>query len=517
MLGFKYELYPVETKVKDKNHPTKTMQLDLLLPHEMAHVLFCLDPDRFRDIFQVRKLQSFWEKTIAIGEPWLKLHPLYNELCQAEDKSTYLAILVFGDDGCMKKRRMVHVLTWYSALYTEYQHLHSRFPAYMLPGQILIGDVTEPDLQEAFAWSLNVWIKGVFPRYNHRGERFPSNSFRAKLAEAETRICGGYTAIYTGTVGDQTWIKQHYRYEHMWSNVQICPFCVAENAPGPRNFTSGVDLPLRSHESYMESAGARLSPLTRIAGFHNSLTRPELMHVGPLGCMPDHCGSALVELCESNCFGFSDIADWQTRMDSQLKVAFIEFNDWARSAHESHSLNRFTRARLAMTSKSSSWPQFKTKAHNLIVVSRWLAKACKDHHDGSRYSAVRAQVLEAWALMFDVASKTEEPDFHNEVELRRFNIACKLVLHGSNALAVANHRSRKARWKTRPKLHLIHHINSNAQISKRVVRAFWSFKEEEGMGKLARIAVAVHGACVAKRSLQRWCVQFFNASLDRTA
>jgi hypothetical protein len=30
------------------------------------------------------------------------------------------------------------------------------------------------------------------------------------------------------------------------------------------------------------------------------------------------------------------------------------------------------------------------------------------------------------------------------------------------------------------------------------------------MGKLARIAVAVHGSVISQRALQRWSVQFFN-------
>ena len=396
---------------------------------------------------------------------------------------------------------------WYSALYTPLQHLHSRFPGYMVPGHILLADVTEPALQEAFVWSWNIWASGKFPHLDHRGIPFPANSWRARLAANNTDICGGFTPVYTGTVADQLWIKQHYRYSQMWSNVEMCHECFAQNAVGPLNFTACVEFPPRTNATYMASDGAKMSPLTKVIGFHMSMTRPELMHVGPLGCMPDFVGSALTELADEGFFGFTDVTSWQVRFESQIKVAFIDFNKWARRHNQSHSLKTLTRARLSLHTRSA-WRDFKGKAHNCMVLCRWLASVCKPH-SGEAYPRMRSAVMSSFSALMDVAGHSEDPDWYNESELKRVDIACNMVLHGSKALAGISHRLGKARWKMRPKPHRIHHVNKNAQLSKRPIRAFWSFKQEEGMGTLSKIATGIHGATVAKRSLQRWCVHFF--------
>ena len=165
-----------------------------------------------------------------------------------------------------------------------------------------------------------------------------------------------------------------------------------------------------------------------------------------------------------------------------------------------------------MLKKSTSWPCFKGKAHNCVVLARWLADACREFHTAGSYSLIRCNVMAAWVQFFAAASKSEDPDWYSPQELKRLDVSCKMLLHGSKALAGANQAACKARWEMRPKIHLIHHVNKNAQRSERVVRAFWSFKEEEGMGKLSAIASRTHGATVAKRSLQRWCVQFLNVS-----
>ena len=159
--------------------------------------------------------------------------------------------------------------------------------------------------------------------------------------------------MYTGTVADQLWIKQHYRYSQMWSNVEMCHECFAQNAVGPLNSTACVEFPPRTNATYMASDGAKMSPLAKVIGFHMSMTRPELMHVGPLGCMPGFVGSALTELADEGFFGFTDVTSWQVRFGSQLKVAFIDFNEWARRHNQSHSLKTLTRARLSLKTRSA--------------------------------------------------------------------------------------------------------------------------------------------------------------------
>ena len=59
--------------------------------------------------------------------------------------------------------------------------------------------------------------------------------------------------------------------------------------------------------------------------------------------------------------------------------------------------------------------------------------------------------------------------------------------------------------------HMFYHLMQDVSETRRNPRAWWSFKDEECMGRLARIACCVHAVTVANRTLQRWCVQFYNS------
>ena len=100
----------------------------------------------------------------------------------------------------------------------------------------------------------------------------------------------------------------------IFSINDICHRCCASTLPGMLNYLEAEAFPAKSHQEYMDSAAARESPLTALVGFHISMTGPEPMHVGPLGAMPDAAGSALLELCDSGCFGFVGVTlgkpDW---------------------------------------------------------------------------------------------------------------------------------------------------------------------------------------------------------------
>ena len=162
-----------------------------------------------------------------------------------------------------------------------------------------------------------------------------------------------------------------------------------------------------------------------------------------------------------------------------------------------------------MFTKTKSSPAFKVKAHNCLVLARWLESRCSHSAESSEYSKLRWQTLWAWVEWFEVCSTAADPDFLSPGELKRLDTTITIMLHGSKVLGRINATNSVARWKLRPKLHHFLHINKDAQTSGRNPRAWWTFKDEEFMGKLARIACAVHAVSLCNRSLERWCIQFF--------
>ena len=116
----------------------------------------------------------------------------------------------------------------------------------------------------------------------------------------------------------------------------------------------------------------------------------------------------------------------------------------------------------------------------------------------------------AWGEFYHVCSYAKDPDFLDAVELGRLDSATTVLLHGSKVLSNFNSSRGAARWKMRPKLHTMQHINQDAQASGRNPRCWSSWQHEEMMGKLATIACATHALNMCRRSLEKWCLQFFN-------
>ena len=367
-----------------------------------------------------------------------------------------------------------------------------------MPNHLIVRHVTEGRLQSVIAWALGVWLQGKFPRLDDLGNPWGPRSTRAKLAAADTVIAGGHVAVYTGTVCDHAWKLQHYRYSSVSGKHAVCHECCADDAPGPLNFLRFTECVPRFHDFYMRSQAAQDSPLSAVPGFHITMTRAEAMHCGPLGAMMDAVGSACIELCEENCWGCSELSPWKFRLGTQLSAAHMDFCNWAKHAGHQHTVKKCTVAGFSMETLSGSWPCYKGKAHNCLALCRWLAAKVREHSRSDGYAQLRAQVMWSWAEIFEVIGNSEDPDWLNTAELKRLDDATNLLLHGTKVLG-------------RPKLHSMWHVNHTAQLGHRNPRAYWSFKDEEMMGKLGAIAAAAHAQTVPARSLEHWCMQFFNA------
>ena len=127
-----------------------------------------------------------------------------------------------------------------------------------------------------------------------------------------------------GTVGDQQWIAEQFRFSSNWSAIEICHRCLAESRAGALDFAQSIDLSERSHSSYMTSRGAAISVLARAPGFHTSTIRGEAMHAGPLGALPDAIGSCVVEMCDEGVFGGETLSPWELRLQVQVNVVLLD-------------------------------------------------------------------------------------------------------------------------------------------------------------------------------------------------
>ena len=510
-LGVNFSCYCPNVILRDPVRATVEKPVATLLPYEVAHLLWEYNRDRFYSLIGKHKLESYWRRTIDRNEIWFQQHPMRQAILDAEDRTMYFPIHLFGDDGTLRKSRAFQTVTWFSALPTTLTALHCRIPCYLVPNHLIVRHVTEARLQKVIAWSLGVWLTGRFPRCDDVGTQWPPATVRAKLASEDTLIAGGHIAVFAGAVCDHLWMQQHFRYAKVSSPNSSCHVCSAQDAPGPLNYLRFTECPLRSHGEYMRSQAAADSPLSSIPGFHISMTRAEPMHAGPLGAMADAVGSSTIELCDSASWGFEGLTPWKFRMDAQLSAAHMEFCHWAKTNSQEHTVKKFTSAGFSMQTLGGSWPFYNGKAHNCLAICRWLACKCREGMSFSEYAHLRAQVMWAWAQIFEIMTTSVDPDWLNTEELARLDAASNLMLHGMKVLGRKNAEVSRPRWKCRPKLHSMWHVNQTAQAGHRNPRAYWSFKDEEAMGKLGQIAANVHAQTVPARSLEHWCMQFFNA------
>ena len=89
--------------------------------------------------------------------------------------------------------------------------------------------------------------------------------------------------------------------------------------------------------------------------------------------------------------------DWKVRTGIVLKHAYTAFCTWARDPENNlqHSQQRFTPASLSVADGAEYVPALKGKAHNLMVVSKWLASIT--HTDSSTtHARNRGRVM--WAI-----------------------------------------------------------------------------------------------------------------------
>ena len=164
---------------------------------------------------------------------------------------------------------------------------------------------------------------------------------------------------------------------------------------GALNYAAAIPFPRRSHVTYIGSDAARRSPLTQICGFHVSTVRSEAMHVGPMDVLPDAVGSAMLTLADEGIFGCTDFSPWAFRLGAQLSIAFKEFALWCKQHKVEHTFKGFSVKRFGLFSLNYSWPVFKGKAHNRLVIVRWLDSTCAESAHMSKTAMIRSQVMAA--------------------------------------------------------------------------------------------------------------------------
>ena len=200
---------------------------------------------------------------------------------------------------------------------------------------------------------------------------------------------------------------------------------------------------------------APLFPLAAFPGFsvQQSICL-DWMHNSSLGIGQVAAGSALAELCADGTFGVW-VGNRKAVSRVRLKRAWHLFCNFCVTDKLQHSQQTFTPNSLSMSyAADDEWPLLKSKAHNCMLVLRWLASLlCRENNDRQKRQMARV----FWALAECDHIFSRGPCWLNENQVESLKLVRATLFPSWRALAAHACKQGRARWKFVPKHHLIEH------------------------------------------------------------
>ena len=480
----------------------------VLLPHELAASMYAFNPAAFEHVMGTRFNKAFWDKFIP-ATPTFSSHPCFQEILRCPQR--FIPIKLFEDDGGIGKHRSMRVAHWSAVLATSGSSLDTCFPMYIQHAASSLGTVTTHPLIGTLCWSFEVCTSGRWPEFDHLGQA------ARRPAQAGAVLCGGWRFIVTHVCMDGKAAVEAFHFP--WSyknfggaNAEICHLCFA-TAGGPRSYARFFDDhgPGRDTLAYLMSVCGRASPWSQLPGFRLDMVVPEVMHCGPLGCCLYAAGSMLWELCNIRYFEQApgNFTTWQERLQVQLSVAFLNFKEYLTRNGQRSNQKKFT-VRMLSKTRLEDIPYLKAKASNAMMVCDWLSEATAQQASlrPSEYGRKRAGMAWGLSTFFKILRLGGCP-FLTGPELRLLRESRHAFLGNYHQLRALNAEVGRPLYPVTPKFHYLAHAESSAQESTINPKLFWTFKDEDQMRVMQRIALSAHATQISLTTLDKWIMQWF--------
>ena len=457
---------PDEVGLKDRDQ-------EMMLPHELFGTLFDHKPEVFHSTFCTEGLAEWW----AHQDP----ERMARQGADG-DPQCLIPVQLYGDNVAVCKTISTLVMLWKSCSSFRQPALQSLLPA----SSTCLRHTDRMSLEAVFRvlrWSFVVMASGVWPATDHRGQAWPEGSWRRTAGESGKRLAGEYRALWWESVGDWEWIAATFGFDvcrWYYNCVEICHRCPASTRDGPLfyktlSYACACFQMKRALDTYLAAVGPRPA-LSDFDGFDlQACILWDWMHIGPLGFEHKACGACLMELVLEGRFG-TYRGEWKVRTGIALKHAFRAFTAWASSNHLQHSHQQFTPANLSVAEGAELVPHLKGKAHNLMVVSKWLASVT--HLDNATtHQRNRGRVMWAIACLDTVFSTA--PFWLSDQDIGQVQLAQTVFFPAWRAL---HEEAGDGRWPIIPKMHAAMHILADTLATRRNPSSHWCFAGEHLMG-----------------------------------
>ena len=170
-------------------------------------------------------------------------------------------------------------------------------------------------------------------------------------------------------------------------------------------------------------------------------------------------------------------------------------NEHSRKHTLQHSQKQFSCASLTCSDGVGYYPEMKAKAHNAIIVLRWLSSFTRSDSQSHshKHRAALLWSLSSMHVLFSTA------DFWlTDAQTHDVQRAVQVVFKSWSALRDEAIISGRARWRMHPKLHMLSHFADHVVASKRNPSTWWTFGDESLIGKFKIAGMKGHKANCSK-------------------
>ena len=275
---------------------------------------------------------------------------------------------------------------------------------------------------------------------------------------------------------------------------------------------------LADYVDHMVGANQDFDGLTGIPGWHTHNLFEDVVHADCLGVRQYACGPVLLILAERGIFGpLPTSGSWDARLDVALNKAWIQFNNYLKSQHQTCSQSRFRCLQLSMH-KKSDFPCLKSKAKNCVLVSTWLLHVVQGLVSSAAVAVIPADHIlkHIYSMLWGMVSFSDmmhsiRPRFKlTEIEIARIETYREAYLGSFYMLHVSFARNDRALFNPTFKFHQLDHLFRRAIRTGIAPFFFWTFSSEDAMGKFASLSSACHGATVNSVAVSKWLVYFWH-------
>lgn len=269
----------------------------LLLPHQLFHVMFTYHGDVFVDRLlggNEKTITDFW--TAMANHPGYGPHPLRR---RPDHKTRCIPIALHGDGvpvaGVGKSwSKSMDAYSWASLLCTgsvsKYLFLiYALFPKLVL---CLPNQNSVDEFFRVLSWSLYWMFLGVWPKRDHKGAEYPRESVLGKRAGQP--LAGGYYCVLWCLRGDLEHMCKVYGFPY-WNTATPCGLCAADRSDKPWTDcrpTARWRASIWKDDAW-RAAGLNRHILFDLPGASVVLFIPDVMHTLHLGVYQYYLGSIL--------------------------------------------------------------------------------------------------------------------------------------------------------------------------------------------------------------------------------